>query len=394
MAAVEQKANVPALRFPEFAGEWTGEVLGNNFTFKNGVNADKSAYGSGTKFINVLDIICDQPLRNADVLGSVTISESQVDAFEVRYGDVLFQRSSETREESGQSNIYIDNETPAVFGGFVIRGRPIKKQEPLFFHYMLKTASVRREITSRSGGSTRYNVGQETLAEVNVQVPNLPEQKKVAAFLGAVDEKIAQLKEKKSLLEAYKKGCMQQIFSQQIRFKRDDGENFPDWKEKRLGELVSISTGTSNREDSHLIGAYTFFDRSNDFRRSDKFLFDCEALIVAGEGKDFPPRYFNGKFDLHQRAYAITDFGTNSAQFLHKWIIHNRHHFLRRSVGSTMPSLRMNAFTEFPVNVPHSDEQCKIADFLSAIDTKIDLATQEIDSAQTFKKGLLQQMFV
>jgi type I restriction enzyme S subunit len=187
---------------------------------------------------------------------------------------------------------------------------------------------------------------------------------------------------------------MQQLFSQQIRFTDDDGKDFPDWVEKYLGELVKVSTGSSNREDSSHTGDYLFFDRSNDERWSSRYLFDCEAIVVAGEGKDFAPRYFIGKFDLHQRAYAITEFGSNVAKFLFYWINWHRAHFLKFSVGSTMPSLRMSAFDRFPVSLPHPAEQRKIADFLSALDRKIDLVGKELEQAKTFKKGLLQQMFV
>jgi type I restriction enzyme S subunit len=224
--------------------------------------------------------------------------------------------------------------------------------------------------------------------------PTLTEQVKIASFLSTVDEKITQLSRKKTLLEEYKKGCMQQLFSQDIRFKADDSNNFPEWEKRKLGEIVKVSTGGSNREDSDIEGKYIFFDRSTDIRWGEKYTFDCEAIIISGEGKDFPPRYYRGKFDLHQRAYAITDFGSQSSKFLFYWIHWNRQHFLKHSVGSTMPSLRMAAFDNFPVSLPDPDEQRKIAKFLSAIDTKVDLLAQELGHAQAFKKGLLQKMFV
>lgn len=387
--------NTPKLRFPEFSGEWVEEQLGDYVTFKNGVNADKTAYGSGYKFINVLDIIADGPITYDKIIGNVELSDSEFEKNEVIYGDILFQRSSETREEVGQSNVYLDRERSATFGGFVIRGRAKKANHPEFFDCLLKTSAVRSDMTARSGGSTRYNVGQESLSQVKIVVPSEPtEQQRIAAFLGAVDTKIGQLSRKKALLEDYKKGCMQQLFTQKLRFKDDHGNEFPDWEERLLGDLVKVTTGSSNREDSEEVGEYAFFDRSNDQRWSSKFLYDCEALIVAGEGKDFPPRYFNGKFDLHQRAYAITGFEKASAKFLFYWITWHRHHFLKFSVGSTMPSLRMAAFNKFPVSVPHPDEQQKVADFLSAIDVKISLVADELSAAQDFKKGLLQQMFV
>ena len=146
--------NVPTLRFPEFDGDWESKTLGEFFTFKNGVNADKSAYGTGRKFINVLDIISEAPITSDNIIGSVEISDREFEKNEVRYGDILFQRSSETREEVGQSNVYVDHENTATFGGFVIRGRPGTTIEPEYFHNLLKTWRVRKDMTARSGGST------------------------------------------------------------------------------------------------------------------------------------------------------------------------------------------------------------------------------------------------
>jgi len=250
------------------------------------------------------------------------------------------------------------------------------------------------EVRKYIKGAAQPGLNLADIEKFRVPSPTLPEQRKISCFLGMIDTKIAQLSHKKCLLDDYKKGCMQQLFSQKIRFKDASDKEFPDWEEINLGELVKVSTGSSNREDSGTFGDYVFFDRSNDKRWSSRYLFDCEAIIVAGEGKDFPPRYFKGKFDLHQRAYAITEFRSNIAKFLFYWINWHRAHFLKFSVGSTMPSLRMAAFDKFPVSLPHPDEQRKIADFLAALDRKIELVGQELEHAKTFKKGLLQQMFV
>jgi len=116
--------NVPESRFPEFKETLSLKYLGEILDFKNGINADKSQYGSGKKFINVLDIINDAPIYHDSIIGSVEITEQEFQNNNVIYGDILFQRSSEIREESGQSNIYLDNNKEATFGGFVIRGRP------------------------------------------------------------------------------------------------------------------------------------------------------------------------------------------------------------------------------------------------------------------------------
>lgn len=384
----------PELRFPEFEDDLEEKKLGDLLEFKNGINASKEQYGRGVKFINVLDILSNDYITHDKIIGSVDVAEETVVKYAVNYGDILFQRSSETREEVGTANVYLDQEHTATFGGFVIRGKKIGEYNPVYLNEILKTDSVRDSITSRSGGSTRYNVGQDTLASVAVLLPSLPEQTKIANFLSTVDEKIQTLTKKKTLLEEYKKGVMQRLFSQEIRFKDEQGQNFPDWEEKILGEITNITTGSSNRQDSGLDGEYAFFDRSEDIRTSSIYLFDGEAVIVAGEGQDFIPKYFTGKFDLHQRTYAIMNFKNSTGKFLYYYIHHYRHYFLSKAVGSTVKSLRLPMFQKMDINLPSLPEQQKIANFLTALDEKITKSAQRIETAQAFKKGLLQKMFV
>jgi type I restriction enzyme, S subunit len=109
--------------------------------------------------------------------------------------------------------VYLDKEHSATFGGFVIRGKMINSYDPAFMNYLLKTSKSREEITTKSGGCTRYNVGQETLKAVNIFIAQIEEQQKIASFLTAVYTKIEQLTQKKTLLEQYKKGVMQKIFT-------------------------------------------------------------------------------------------------------------------------------------------------------------------------------------
>jgi type I restriction enzyme S subunit len=390
---MEKQMNIPELRFPEFNVNWTEKSLGELLEFKNGINASKEQYGRGFKFINVLDILNNDFITHDKIIGSVDVENSVIDKYPVNYGDILFQRSSETREEVGSASVYLDKEHTATFGGFVIRGRKIGDYDPVFLNLLLKTDSARDSITSRSGGSTRFNVGQETLSSVNLLFPEIYEQQKIATFFTAIDQKIHSLKKKKAFLEEYKNGVMQKIFSQEIRFKQEDGQDFPDWKEKKLGTIARITTGSSNRQDSSLDGKYTFFDRSQDIRTSNSYLFDAEAIIVPGEGQRFIPKYFRGKFDLHQRTYAIMDFGSINGIFLFYSISYNTNHLISHAVGSTVKSLRLPMFESMPINLPSVQEQSKIADFLSALDEKIEKTNSQITGMESWKKGLLQQMF-
>lgn len=386
---MQQNKNVPELRFPEFSGEWKTASL-NDFvtpvkrTLKS-FDGEVLTISAGKGFISQKErfsqVIAGNSLEKYTLLYKDEFSYNRGNSKSYTYGCVY---KLQGHEKALVPNIYrsfsLDKGVPSFF-------------EQLFIGHKLDR-QLRRLISSSARMDGLLNIGQEDFYKCKTVFPDDAEQQKIADFLSAVDERIEGLRRKEELLKDYKKGVMQQIFSQKIRFKQQNGQPFPDWQEKKLGDIATATTGSSNREDSTETGQYAFFDRSNDTRASSKYIYDCEAIIVAGEGKDFPPKYFVGKFDLHQRAYAVMNFGENNGKFIYYMIDKNKYFFLRNSVGSTMPSLRMQAFTKFPLNLPHPDEQQKIADFLSSIDEKIEAVSNQLEKAQTFKKGLLQKMFV
>ena len=177
---------------------------------------------------------------------------------------------------------------------------------------------------------------------------------------------------------------------QEIRFKE-----FTDkWELKKLGDISTITTGSSNREDSILNGEYTFFDRSQDIRTSSRFLFDKEAVIVPGEGQEFIPKYFIGKFDLHQRTYAIFDFRGINGKYLYYHLLNDNKYLQSQAVGSTVKSLRLPMFQSMPIKSPCLDEQTTIANFLSVIETKIQTEKNILDKYHSQKQYLLQNLFI
>lgn len=257
-----------------------------------------------------------------------------------------------------------------------------------------KLKSTLTNIASGTSGSMK-NIAQPNFLKIGLSTPEFDEQRKIANFLTAIDEKISVLTQKHDLLTQYKTGVMQQIFSQELRFKDEDGQDFPEWEDAFLGDICKITTGVSNRIDSSVDGgAYTFFDRSQDIRTSDIFLFDCEAVIVAGEGQEFIPKHFAGKFDLHQRTYAIMGFEKIQGKFLFYYVHQFRNYFLSQAVGSTVKSLRLPMFQKMPIHYLHVNEQTKIANFLTAIDDKISTTQTQLKAVKQYKQGLLQQMFV
>jgi len=393
-----QPLNVPGLRFPEFSGAWEAKSLGDFFTFKNGVNADKSMYGRGRKFINVLDVIADAPIYYDNIIGEVDISEDDFSKNEVKFGDVLFQRSSETREEVGQSNIYLDT-VSATFGGFVIRGRPTQEIESRYFDALLKTAAVRKDMTSRSGGSTRYNIGQESLEAVAIVVaPTLPEQQKIAAFLSAVDARAALLRRRREALLVYKKGVMQRLFSRQLRFAKADDSAFPDWQEKRLGVVCDIRKGEQlNRDDMPEGGTYPVVNGGTSpsgYAAQANAKAETITISEGGNSCGFVA-WQSADFWLGGHCYAINPKeGGLTKKYLFHLLKYNERGIMRLRVGSGLPNIQKSDLSKLLLEIPHPEEQQKIADFLTALDAKIDAVTAQLSATQAFKKGLLQQMFV
>ncbi|WP_436898178.1 restriction endonuclease subunit S [Acinetobacter gyllenbergii] len=390
--------SVPKLRFKEYDGNWSEISFQDLFIFKNGVNASKEQYGSGIKFINVLDIINNpNGITYNSIIGSVDITSKEIEKNLVKYGDVLFQRSSETREEVGQSNVYLGKD-PVVFGGFVIRGSAQKEYDPIFMNGLLKTDSLRDQITQLSGGSTRFNIGQDSLNKVSAYLPLKEEQTQIASFLSAVDEKISQLTQKHELLSQYKQGMMQKLFSQQVRFKADDGSDFGEWGNSYIGDVCKITTGNKDTQNKVDDGEYPFFVRSQTVERINSYSMDCEAVLTSGDGvgvgKNY--HYIDGKFDFHQRVYCLFDFSENIlGKYLYIYFSSYFYDRVKRlSAKNSVDSVRMDMVSKMEIQLPCLEEQTKIANFLSSIDQKIEVVGQQIEQAKMWKKGLLQQMFV
>lgn len=258
-----------------------------------------------------------------------------------------------------------------------------------FIYYCLYSKSVETQINNMLVGSNYPAINSSDVASLKILLPPLPEQEKIAGILSCWDdgiEKLLALIEKKKI---QKKALMQQLLTGKHRLK---GFSTP-WHEVRLGDISKISTGESNREDSSLDGKYTFFDRSQEIRTSNRYLFDGEAIIVAGEGQDFIPKYFVGKFDLHQRSYCIMNFKNLSGKFLFFLLNLNKNYFLQQAVGSTVKSLRLPMFLKMKLYIP-SDiaEQKAIAEILSKADEEIELLNKKLEAFKQEKKALMQQL--
>lgn len=184
--------------------------------FKNGINAPKEQFGSGIKLISVREVLDEQPIRYDSIRASVDVPAEMVEAYSVDFGDVLFQRSSENAQEAGSCNVYVDTK-PAVFGGFVIRGKKKANFNPVFFRALLQSRFVRRQIVAKAAGAQHFNVGQEDLESIMVPVFGQEEQDRIASVLSAADREIDGLAREVEEWKEKKKALSQLLLSGKVR---------------------------------------------------------------------------------------------------------------------------------------------------------------------------------
>ena len=167
------------------------------------------------------------------------------------------------------------------------------------------------------------------------------------------------------------------------------------WEQRKLGDVTKIKTGDSDLQDAVPNGLYPFFVRSDKVERSNRYLFDGEAILVPGEGRLGEIfHYINGKFDYHQRVYKISDFVDVDAKFVMYSMMYGfKKHALENTAKATVDSIRLPTLTEFKFRVPCRDEQYQINVFFSRLDNLITLHQRKYDKLCAVKKSMLDKMF-
>lgn len=399
------EAQQPKLRFSEFKGKWTSKSIGSIASFFSGgtpTSTNKSYYegtipfiGSGKIDSNYVDqFITEEALNN---------SSSKM----VEVGDLLYAMYGATSGEVAISKIN------GAINQAVLCIRTNENKIFLKSWFQKSKDSILK--TYLQGG--QGNLSAQIVKSLTLHLPSLLEQTKIANFLSAVDERLNLLKEKKSLLEDYKKGIMQKIFNQEIRFKDDDGNDFEDWEEKSLREITTLITkGTTPKSfvndgvnyvkieciegRSLNLKKCLFIDletHNNELKRSVLKENDILFAIAGSIGKSIiikknhlPANTNQALSIIRLKEGVVLDFVfqvLNSEQ-IQKYIKDNI------TVGA-QPNLNLEQIGSYTFYCPRSIiEQTKIANFLSAIDEKIELVSNQIQDTQEYKRGLLQQMFV
>lgn len=374
--------NVPNLRFPEFEGEWMESTIGKQFElysgntpsrlnkdyFKGEINWISSGELKDHYVYSSKEKISQEASLNLKMLpvGTFVIAIYGLEAEGVRgTGSIIKEKSTISQACMAFSSIgEVENEF--LYSWYKKHGNIIG----------LKYAQ----------GTKQQNLSYDILERFKIAYPCKQEQEKLNKFISLLDERIATQNKIIDKLQSLIKGISNKLFAtiQGIEY--------------RMGNIVTISNGNSNVQDAvteSKDGLYPFFDRSEDIKYLPTFLFDKEAIIYPGEGAEFMPRYFRGKFALHQRCYAIFDFKEIiNAQFLYFYLKTQNSYFVRNAVGSTVPSLRLDTFQKLKVIIPPKKIQHSVSLCLSSMEQKCNIEKDILQKLLKQKQYLLRQMFI
>ncbi|NLB76362.1 MAG: restriction endonuclease subunit S [Crenarchaeota archaeon] len=249
-------------------------------------------------------------------------------------------------------------------------------------------------------GSTFVEVSGKQMAKMPIFTPEMSEQKLIGQFFAVIDNLITLQQRKLEKIQNLKSAYLSKMFPK-------DGEKYPElrfagftdaWELRKLGEITNIKTGSSDLQDAVVDGEYPFFVRSENVERSNRYIFDGEAILIPGEGRigDIY-HYVNGKFDYHQRVYKISNFAEADidGKFVLYYLQQNfKSHALTFTVKATVDSLRLPMLVDFEIKLPRLEEQQDIGNFFSNLDNLITLHQRKLDKLKSIKQAYLNEMFV
>lgn len=404
---IDTEKKVPSLRFAGFDEEWGERKLGEMATIGRGKSKHRPRdaeflYGDKYPFVQTVDI---------------KKAELYLTSYTQAYSEAGLKQSKLWPEETLCITIAANIAETAIlkiracFPDSIIGLIPKENRTTtLFVKNLFDRFKI--QIQNLSQGAAQDNLNQEKLTNITFSFPTLPEQQKIASFLTAVDEKLQALKQQKNLLEQYKKGMMQKIFSQEIRFKDDEGKEFGEWKMKKLGEVLIKNSKKNKNKKYDLVQSvsnkFGFVNQNEYFEDRVIASKDLSNYYVIQKGNF---AYNPSRIDVGSLAYKYDDaisvisplyisFNANDNyledSFLLNWFTTQK--FTRQMnssfEGSVRNTLSYESLTKIKIHLPTLPEQTKIANFLSAIDEKINHCQVQITHMEQYKKGLLQQLFV
>ena len=400
---------VPSLRFKEFSGEWEEKKFKDLVLLQRGSSPRPivkyiTTSVNGVNWIKIGDT--NKENRFITHTSEKITKEGAKKSREVKKGEIILSNSmSYGRPFILKIDGYIHD------GWFVLRNYE-KNLNKEFLCQLLGSEIVQKQYKKLASGGVVENISSELVNAVIINLPNLEEQEKIGNFLSSVDKKISIVEEKLNLFNQYKKGIMQKIFNQELRFKDENGNNYPQWEERKLKKIYEYFNGSSFENYVSENGKYNLItlnsiDINANLKKEHKtvnidknLLYKNDLIMVLS---DVAHGNFlgltaiipeNNKFVLNQRMAGLRAITETNVKYIRYYINSNQFYFKLHGQGSSQLNLSKKDVEEFIVKLPCLEEQKKIADFLSAIDDKIENISGNLESLKLFKKSMLQKMFV
>jgi len=396
---MSEVAHIPQLRFPEFSGAWEEKKLGEVVRYTKGFAFKSNDYvDSGVRIIRVSDLGAESIKKDNKSIYLSSVNEHLYDKWKIRKNNIVITTvgsNPDLIESAVGRGIFIINDNEGLLNQNMLKLENSSQLNNKFVHCFINSPKYIHHIKAiKRGNANQANITVKELLDFKLSITTKPEQQKIAAFLTAVDTKIELLRQKQELLGEYKKGVMQQIFSQTIRFRADDGSEFPDWEEKKLGS-VSIR-GASNISANQLDdnnGDYKIYGAAGHLKNIDFYTEDEPYIAIVKDGAGVGrTMLLESKTSVLGTLAIIKVKQGNDINFLY-WLVQTIN-FNKYVVGSTIPHIYYRDYQTEKLKIPSLVEQTKIANFLSSIDSKIEQVGKQLDESKQFKKALLQQMFV
>ena len=409
--------SVPQLRFKEFDGDWIESKLKDCIdSIDSGWSPQCESHPADENEWAVLKTTSvDWDGFKANFNKKLPSNLEARFEIEVKPNDILVTRAGPTERVGVVAVVPHNVRSRLMISDKLIRLKANNENNPEFLGISLSSVKCQNQLQSKTSGlaKSQTNISQKILSDVSLITPSKLEQTKIASFLSAVDEKISQLNQKHELLSQYKQGMMQKLFSQQIRFKADDGSEFGEWSAGSLANLTDIQGGYAFKStqfgngDTKVLRIGDIlknidldnFDGVTSSEVPDKRYYVSQgAIVMALSGATFGKlgKVQSGTACINQRVATFTVKESSTNEFLYQIMLSKDFYTYIQSIpsASAQPNISNQDVMSFELDIPCLEEQTKIANFLSSIDQKIDVSAQQIEQAKQWKKGLLQQMFV
>ncbi|HCV1518980.1 TPA: restriction endonuclease subunit S [Staphylococcus aureus] len=385
-----QKKNVPELRFPGFEGEWEEKKLGEVAKIYDGTHQTPKYTNEGIKFLSVENI---KTLNSSKYISEEAFEKE----FKLRpeFGDILMTRIGDI----GTPNIVSSNEKFAYYVSLALL--KTKNLNSYFLKNLILSSSIQNELWRKTlHVAFPKKINKNEIGKIKINYPKKQEQQKIGQFFSKLDRQIELEEQKLELLQQQKKGYMQKIFSQELRFKDENGNDYPEWEERRFADIFKFHNKLRKpiKENLRVKGSYPYYGATGIIDYVDDFIFDGNYLLIGEDGANIITRsaplvyLVNGKFWVNNHAHILSPLNGN-IQYLYQ--VAELVNYEKYNTGTAQPKLNIQNLKIISVVISTNlEEQQKIGSFLSKLDRQIDLEEQKLELLQQRKKALLKLMFV